>query len=420
MASSNNVPVIQVLEREHYFNQALVSVPSALPYPSLAPSSLRIRTKLMSLSANNFTYAKFGFLFNWWNVYPIPEGTPSPYSDTTKYGRVSAWGWAEVVESTHDSVPVGSMIWGYVPIGTLAHDVKVRDADVPGQILAINESRQILMSIYNRYFTCTGTAADDLKKSIDSGSDSAAYDALVRVMFETAYLMNRYMFGTSAALPSNMPGVTWTAEQANIKDATIINLAPGSKAGLCFVHELRHARGDESRARQVIGAASEISKSFVEGTGLYDAVVSSREPPVDVLTKFGVADGDKVVLADFGGRGNAMMTWAMALAPKYKNLIMLTVGSEIVEVTQAQVLEAFQTASSVVVVNVTDIREQAVALDGEKAYVDKLEQAWGTVKKEGFRGLKVKWGIGMDDVKQGWDTIAKGEAKPDEGLVFRL
>jgi hypothetical protein len=296
MAPTADVPVIQVLEREHYFTQALVPLPSAVPYPPLAPSSLRLRSRLIALTTNNFTYAKLGFLFHWWDIHPLPPSTPEIYADAAKYGRISAWGWAEVLESTHDSVPAGSFLWGYHSIGTLAQDVTVTDGEVPGQVLVTDEYRRH-MPFYSRYFAATGTAADAVRRDIENRSDGLAYDALVRVMFETAYLMNRYALGSSATSPSAMPGpMPWTAEAADVRNATLVVFAPGSKVGLSFAHELRHGREESDKVQQVVAVASEHSKSFVQGTGLYDAVVSTAESPIDVLSKLGVGKEEKVVL----------------------------------------------------------------------------------------------------------------------------
>lgn len=295
--STTEVPVIQVLEKDHYFTQALVPLPDAVPYPPLAPSSLRLRTKLLSLTSNNFTYAKLGFLFGWWSAYPLPESAPAPYNDGGKYGRINTWGWAEVLESTHAGVPAGSLLWGYQSIGTLAQDVEVRDGAVPGQIVVTSAARQGLMPIYNRYITATGAAADAVRRDVEARADAAGYDSVVRVMFKTAYLLNRYVLTPAAVSPSKIPGAApWTPEQADIKGATVIVLAPGSKVGLCLAYELRRARGEEGRVARVIGAASEYSKSFVEKTELYNAVVSTAESPVEVLAKLGVTKDEKVVI----------------------------------------------------------------------------------------------------------------------------
>ncbi|KAJ2967168.1 hypothetical protein NUW58_g10507 [Xylaria curta] len=95
---ADEIPSIQVLDKKDYFKQALVSLPNALPYPALAPSSLRLRTTVLSLTVNNFTYAALGTLLHWWDVHPLPASTPAPYNDSTQYGRISAWGYAEVLE----------------------------------------------------------------------------------------------------------------------------------------------------------------------------------------------------------------------------------------------------------------------------------------------------------------------------------
>lgn len=137
----SEIPIIQVLEKERYFNQHLVSLPDAVPYPPLGPSSVRLRTKVMSLTSNNMTYAKAGFLVNWWGVHPLPPSTPAPLNDATKYGRINCWGFAEVLDSTHTSVEKGSYIWGCLPIGTLAQDLVVEKGDVPGQVFVKNDYR---------------------------------------------------------------------------------------------------------------------------------------------------------------------------------------------------------------------------------------------------------------------------------------
>ncbi|KAH8881091.1 hypothetical protein GQ53DRAFT_735983 [Thozetella sp. PMI_491] len=417
-----DVPVIQVLNKEHYFTQALVPLPSALPYPPLASSSLRVRTKVLALTVNNFTYARLGFLAGWWDVHPLPASTPAPYADAKKYGRISAWGWAEVLNSTHVSVPAGSLLWGYQPIGTLAQDLEVRDDDATGQVIVTSEYRQGIMPIYNRYIVATGAVAEVLRRDIDDRTEGVAYDALVRVMFETAYLMNRYTLGALAVAPSPIPDAApWTPEKADIKNATIIALAPGSKVGLCFAHELRYSRGEKEKVRQIVGVASEFSMSFVDGTGLYDAVVSTNESPIDVLTKLGVEKEEKVVLVDFGGRGNAAATWATALQTVYRRFLMLAVGGEIAEVSPADALSQFQAAGPIAtMIGASEMRDKAMKLDGEAKYFENLQHAWESLQIDGFKGFKVRWGTGMEAVKTGWDELAKGAVKPNEGLAFVL
>ncbi|KAI4864411.1 hypothetical protein F4820DRAFT_458821 [Hypoxylon rubiginosum] len=328
MASITEVPVIQVLEKEHYFSQALVPLPSAVPYPPLAPSSLLLRTKLLALTVNNFTYAKLGFLAHWWDVHYLSASTPAPYDDPSKYGRLSAWGWAEVLELTHTGVPAGSFFWGYQPIGTLPQDLT----------------------------------------NINIRADGPAYAALTRIMFETAYLMNRYALGSLASTPST--------KEAGTRGATFL---------LC-------TRGDNEPVAQLTGVSSEYSKAFVEGTGLYDMVASTAESsPAEVLAKMGISESEKIVLVDFGGRAKVGITWATALRPVYPNFLMLCVGYEILELSETDalaVLQAYGTTS--VIVNMGELLDQAIKIEGEVKYYENLQRAWESFHKEGIKGLEIR------------------------------
>lgn len=136
----------------------------------------------MSLTSNNMTYAKAGFLMKWWGVHPLPPSTPAPFNDATKYGRINCWGFAEVLDSTHPGVEKGSYLWGYLPIGTLAQDLVVEEGHVRGHFYVKNDYRQDIFPVYNRYFVFPS----QLGPEIEARAEDVAYDAIVRVMFETA------------------------------------------------------------------------------------------------------------------------------------------------------------------------------------------------------------------------------------------
>ncbi|KAF2970791.1 hypothetical protein GQX73_g2741 [Xylaria multiplex] len=55
------------------------------------------------------------------------------------------------------------------------------------------------MPIYNWYPNVTGAPEDSFKKDINNRSENAAHDALVRIMFELASLLNRYAFATNSS-----------------------------------------------------------------------------------------------------------------------------------------------------------------------------------------------------------------------------
>ena len=172
------IPEIQVLEKEKYFTQALVRLPNAVPLPALAPSSVRIRTEALSLSTNNFNYAKLGKLLGWWDAHPLPASVPAPYNDAAKYGCMNCWGYARVLESTFAGVEQGTYMFGYLPIGTLPNDLEVAQGAVEGWVVVTSAYRQKLMPIYNKYRVYPTTKVDEIRRK----DDSIAYDCLIEVM----------------------------------------------------------------------------------------------------------------------------------------------------------------------------------------------------------------------------------------------
>ncbi|CAJ2513068.1 Uu.00g011870.m01.CDS01 [Anthostomella pinea] len=423
------VPVIQILDKKDFFKQALVPLPNELPLPPLAASSLRIKTEVMCLTMNNFTYCKLGSLLNWWDVHPLPASTLAPYNDADTYGRINCWGYARVLESTSAAAPPGSYLWGYLPIGTLPLDMDVRAGAVPGQVLVTSAYRQHLMPIYNRYIVVPDPEA--LSAEIARRADGVAYDALLRVMHETAYLLSAFVFAPDphATVPPGPDPTGWGAGKADLDDATVLVFAPGSKVALAFAHVLRSPARTGAKPRRVVGVASEWSRSFVEGTGLYDAVMSSssQTDPVAVLAGLGADPkdlrDDKVVIFDFGGRGGAPAKWAAALQPAVAELLFVAIGGEVSDPGKDDGTAAGKPPAppfEMVQANADDMRSAAMGKVGERAYFEGLGASWVTMREEGVKGFKVRWGEGMVDVREGWDELARGRVRPDEGLAFKL
>ncbi|KAI0840697.1 hypothetical protein F5Y06DRAFT_261552 [Hypoxylon sp. FL0890] len=406
------VPVVQILDKKNYFKQALVALPNALPLPALKESSLRIRTEVLCLTSNNFTYCKLGELLHWWDVHPIPPSAPAPYNDASTYGRINCWGYAKVIESTFDSVPKGSYVFGYLPIGTLPLDFEVKAGNVPGQFIVTETYRQQQLPIYNRYFVFPET----LGKEIEAKADTIAYDALVSIMHLTGYLMTQFMFP-----PDPTQSVNLKPEQADLTDATIINFAPGSKVGLAFTYLLRNQR-TTAKPRRILGAASEYSRAFVQTTGLYDEVATTSADPLDVLSRLDTPKDEKVVIFDFGGRAGVAWKWAAAIKSAYPRTQVVGVGAEVSDPETEAGGPPVQRPDGVDVAQVMADSLQTAAMRrvGEREYFEGLNASWERLRREGFKGFRVKWGEGMEAVKEGWDKFARAEVHADEGLVFKL
>ncbi|KAH9987434.1 hypothetical protein F4779DRAFT_624179 [Xylariaceae sp. FL0662B] len=296
------------------------------------------------------------------------------------------------------------------PIGTLPQDLQVKAGSVPGQVIVTNAYRQKLLPIYNRYMVYPET----LSKEIESKSDAVALDALVRVMHLTAYLMAQFVFS-----PDPKNSCQLTPDLADLTDATVINFAPGSKAGLAFAYQLRRGRA-RARPARVVGAASASSRTFVERTGLYDAVALTTEDPLAVLAGLRTDPTRRVLICDFGGRAGVAMKWAAAVKPACANCQLVSVGLEVVEPSVASERPPVPDGLEVIRISADGMQNAAFERVGEREYFAGLNAAWEGLREEGFRGFRVTWGEGMEDVKKGWDKIARGEATPDEGLAFRI
>ncbi|KAI1814513.1 hypothetical protein GGS20DRAFT_405661 [Poronia punctata] len=421
---AEEIPTIQVLDKNNYFSQKLIPLPDAIPYPALGPSSIRLRTAVLGLTVNNFTYAALGSMLNWWDVHPLPPSTPAPYNDASKYGRMNAWGYAQVIESTVEAVPKGSYVWGYVPLGTLAQDLEIRTHEIQNQIFVMSGYRQHVMPIYNRYFVYPPSTS--CASEIAAKSPAIAYDVLVRVMHLTAHLMEGFVFSSDtsrvvsgASVPDD--AAVWTHEDADLTDATVLVLAPGSKVGIAFAKLLRARTAEQGRPRRVVGVSSETSKAFVEGTDAYDDVVSTTADPNTIVQG---SDEKRVVIFDFGGRAGVGPRWATAISSVLPDKsLYVGVGSEIIDpATRAARFAAMQAPPpfKTVRVNADDMGRRAIKQIGEEKYWAEISQSWERLRKEGIKGFGLTWGQGMEDLAKGWDRLARGDVLPSEGLAFKL
>lgn len=426
-------PTIQVLSKQNYEDDHYVTLPSALPLPSLPPSSLRIGATVISLTTNNFTYARVGHLLGWWDVHPLPPSVPEEFSDPTAFGRISAWGYGTVLESTlsgpeTSKIEVGTQIYGYLPIGTLPVDMQVEvNKNVPGQFFEVSKGRAHLMPVYNRYmfYPPALTAEEKHNQGIDS---------LFQVLFETGYLMNRFVFAWDEKElvqpgmelgPASETTAPWSLENAQIgEDTSMLLFSASGKTALSFAYELKHNRPAGSKPRMIVAVGSDSSRAFTDGTGLYDKTLNyDADSTSDLAAELGLDSASKIVICDFGARDSAANRWTEKLKLTYENTLFIGVGGEVVPDTPEKTMEKFIAgmSSMKIQINASGMRSQAMKILGEKKYFEDFLKEWKLCKEGGIiKGLRLTWGEGMDDVAKGWKKLYKGEVAPEEGLVFTL
>ncbi|ETR97922.1 hypothetical protein M419DRAFT_90358 [Trichoderma reesei RUT C-30] len=414
-------PQIQMLEKADYTKQHLITLHDAYPLPQLTAGDIRIRSRIISITTNNFTYARLGHLLGWWDVWAVPPSLPAPYNDTSKYGRVSAWGYCEVIESQNDKVPIGTKLYGYLPIGDYPEILQVAVDDDTGHVLEISERRAKQMRIYNRYLPYppdTDLMADKSSRGLDSA---------LLPFFETSYLLNRYAFAwdsTKLTHPLGLP-LPWSSDDADLANAVVVMLGASGKTALSFAYQLRQSRPVDQQPRKLVAVGSVASRSFTEGTGLFDDVMlyaeASSATDATIAARLGIDANTKVLLINFAGRGTVDEDLHAVLTRVSKSVVVLIVGgdpqgggSKLGALTKVP-------GSGVVMCNASGLRDSALETDGMAAYFERFQQEWSRFKERGaVQGFKLRWGKGMEEYTQGWDSLCAGSIDPTLGLVYEV
>ncbi|KAL5331079.1 hypothetical protein ACEPPN_000608 [Leptodophora sp. 'Broadleaf-Isolate-01'] len=411
-----SAPVIQVLEIQDHTKQHLVSLPNE-KLPPLPPNSVRMRTTLFALSANNLTYARIGHLVGWWGIHPLPQSTPAPFSDESKYGRTMCWGSGQVMESTSPLLKAGQTLFGVFPIGTLPVDKEIT-ADALGMFLETTALRRDVLPVYNRYFLYQD----------DDDEQSRAWDAVMRGHFETSYAIHRIAFSWDLLTlppinPSGINGAPWSAEDANLTSALVLVFAASGKTAAAFAQQSRELRPAEFRSRRLIAVGSSAAKAFTEGFGWFDEVHLYSDSPAALAASWSVDGKTKIVILDYGARGDAAVAWADSLRPLCGTVQFVRVANDAnikgAEANTEAVLAGQQRGE--VVVNSSVLRDWGIEKLGAERYFRELGGQWAEFKRRGgLPELRFVWGDGMESVRTGWEQLANAKVEPSTALLFRI
>lgn len=418
--------MIQVLEKNDYRHQFFCTLPASTPLLSLGPSSVRVRTRILALTTNSITYAIGGSFLHWWETYPVPDSVEAPYNDHAIYGTVPGWGYATVLEST-TSIKPGTLLKGYFPVSTVPSDLQLTAAPVPGHWIETSQHRAQVMPLYHRYIVSSFTPSSSPSSK---DLDSMAWESLIGILWECAYLINHFVFNAKNTLSVHPSGTNspWTAVDAELKDATVILLAASGKTALLFADQLRNARAPGNGPLAVIGVTSATSLSFVQGTSFYTSVLSYDELDQAPAS---VADNTKrIVLVDFGARGRvaedliSMLEVQLPSAP----LMMIRIGSELKPQKSMDMGVAFAGFEGLrwIQANTSGLRDKAMEKTGEEKYFAEMSNAWQAVKERNggpVPGMELSWGEGMvgeSGVEGGWKKLCAGDVTPEKGMVIKL
>ena len=209
-----------------------------------------LRIQRFAVTANNVTYATAGDALGYWKFYPV---------DST-WGRVPAWGFAEVVASRSELLDVGDRLYGFWPMSS--HATIEPTGRKGSRLIDTTAHRVPLPPLYNAYLPAG--AEDSRREELES---------LLRPLFGTAWLI-----------------ADWLAQNGFHNAATVLLTSASSKTAAATAWCLARY---EHRPH-IVGLTSARNREFVERLAGYDETVT-----YDDLTTASIAT--PVVFVDVAG-----------------------------------------------------------------------------------------------------------------------
>ena len=218
--------------------------------PALTAGQVLAKVDKFALTANNITYGAAGDSIGYWKFFPATEG----------WGRIPVWGYADVVESSNDALPVGERIYGYLPIST--HVVLDPAKITPATFIDGAAHRKGLPPVYNQYMRVNADQA------YFKGHENEI--AIFRPLFSTSFLIDDFL-----------------ADSDFFGARNVVLSSASSKTALGLAQLLRDHRKGQVK---VVGLTSPKNAAFVERTGYYNQVapyadiekLDARTPTVHV------------------------------------------------------------------------------------------------------------------------------------------
>lgn len=203
----------------------------------LAAGEVLVKIERFAFTANNITYAVTGDMLGYWQFFPAVGNDPEGW------GVIPVWGFAEVVQSTVDEIPVGDRLFGYLPP---ANHLIMKPVHVSeGRFFEGAAHRAKLPPTYNSY------------SRIGSGP---GHDPAM----ENERMLLWPLFITGFCLWDALQQNNWYGAQRVV----IVSASSKTSIGLAY------ALADDKSAPPTIGITSARNLDQVNSIGLYDNCVS--------------------------------------------------------------------------------------------------------------------------------------------------
>ncbi|TDR22798.1 DUF2855 family protein [Marinicella litoralis] len=332
---------------------------------------IKIKIEAFSFTANNITYWAMGDKLAYWQFFP------ASVNQTSEWGIIPVWGFAEVVESTHTGINVGERLFGYLPT---ANEWLIQPVKTAITVLFDGSShRSKLPPGYNMY----------RRVQAESGYNPK-HDALRMLLFP--------LHITSFCIHDML------SSQQYLSAEQIIILSASSKTSLGLAYALQQ---DES-APTVVAMTSARNLAFVKKTGYYQQVIS-----YDDMVQI---DGNKKsIIIDMSGNGDLITQ----LHAKLKDNMLYS--------SQVGLTHWDETAKG------TGFIANRSKMFFAPSHIQQRYQQWGAEKFEQLanefmhkaaidsqRWLKITTVKGLKGLSEQFNSVCHGQLPPEQGLIIQM
>ena len=342
--------------------------PLALSDEATPPEgTVLLAVERFGLSANNITYAGFGDAMGYWSFFPAPDGQ----------GHIPVWGYARVLSSSHPDVAVGTEFYGFLPMAT---HLLVAPAAVDLRGFTDGSThRAARAAVYNRY----------LRRDVDpfaAASPSPELEVVLRPLFTTSFLLEADL-----------------AEHGYHGADAVVMTSASSRTALGTAHLI----STRSRRPALVGLTRADHVADVQAVGCYDRVLPYEEAhslPIGTTTLVDLS-GDGQVVADLHHRlGDSLVHSAIVGATHWQAEPVDTVDLPGPPRTFFFAPEA---------------ADRLRASAGPAAVESALAGGWRSFGELMAGWLRVRTGIGADEVAAAYLATLTGSASPRDALSCR-
>ncbi len=336
------------------------------PVPDLASGQVLFRVDRFALTANNITYAVAGDMLGYWRFFPAEEG----------WGRVPAMGFADVIESTHPDVAVGTRCFGWYP---MSRYLVIQPGKISAsQIVDAAPHREGLAPVYAQY-------------------NPTDHEPMYQLDHEDTLMLFRGLFMTSFLADD------FLADQDYCGAESVLISSASSKTSIALGYQVSKA----GRARAV-GLTSERNLEFVKKLGCYDEVLRYDEIPTLDASR-------PAVFVDMAGSGPLLQ----AVHGHFRDQLRYSCAIGMTHWETPRTGEDLPGPKPEFFFAPSQVQKRAQDW-GPAGLQERMGTAWASFQRFTEGWLEVRRGAGREALARVYEETLEGRTDPAQGQILSL